>query len=59
MIVLSAKRRRAILVATCTALIALVASASGLNAAQHDLALDLNASFCGPGGRGFESPRSP
>jgi hypothetical protein len=31
MIVLSAKRRRVILVATCTALIAVVASASGLN----------------------------
>ncbi|MDO8189238.1 MFS transporter [Conexibacter sp. JD483] len=40
----SAGRRRAILLAVCTALIAVVASASGLNVAQHDLALDLGAS---------------
>lgn len=42
-----ARRRRSILIATCTALMAVVASASGLNVAQQDLALDLNASQTG------------
>lgn len=38
------KRQRQILVAMCGALIAVVASVSGLNVAQQDLALDLGAS---------------
>ncbi len=38
------KRQRQILIAMCTALIAVVASVSGLNVAQQDLALDLGAS---------------
>ncbi len=38
------KRQRQILFAMCTALIAVVASVSGLNVAQQDLALDLGAS---------------
>jgi len=37
------KRRRLILIAMCTALIAVVASVSGLNVAQQGLALDLGA----------------
>lgn len=37
-------RQRSILVATCTALMAVIASVSGLNVAQPPLALDLNAS---------------
>jgi EmrB/QacA subfamily drug resistance transporter len=38
------RRQRRILIAMCTALIAVVASVSGLNVAQQDLALDLGAS---------------
>ena len=38
------RRQRLILIAMCTALIAVVASVSGLNVAQQDLALDLGAS---------------
>ncbi|MBK6855040.1 MAG: MFS transporter [Microthrixaceae bacterium] len=38
------KRQRLILIATCSALIAVVSSVSGLNVAQQDLALDLGAS---------------
>ena len=38
------RRQRQILIAMCTALIAVVASVSGLNVAQQDLALDLGAS---------------
>jgi EmrB/QacA subfamily drug resistance transporter len=38
------KRQRQILIAMCGALIAVVASVSGLNVAQQDLALDLGAS---------------
>ena len=41
---LTAERQRTILIATCTVPMAVVASASGLNVAQQDLALDLNAS---------------
>src|SRR4051794_37104825 len=37
------RRQRHILIAMCTALIAVVASVSGLNVAQQDLALDLGA----------------
>ena len=37
-------RQRNILIAMCTALIAVVASVSGLNVAQQDLAIDLGAS---------------
>lgn len=37
-------RRRWILIAMCTALVAVIASVSGLNVAQQDLALDLGAS---------------
>lgn len=43
-IVAEAARRRMILLATCTALMAVVASASGLNVAQQALAIDLDAS---------------
>ncbi len=38
------RRRRLILIAMCTALVAVVASVSGLNVAQQGLALDLGAS---------------
>lgn len=38
------KRQRQILIAMCAALIAVVASVSGLNVAQQDLAIDLGAS---------------
>ncbi|QGG94257.1 DHA2 family efflux MFS transporter permease subunit [Actinomarinicola tropica] len=38
------RRQRQILVAMCAALVAVVASVSGLNVAQQDLALDLQAS---------------
>lgn len=38
------RRQRQILIAMCTALIAVVASVSGLNVAQQDLAADLGAS---------------
>ena len=38
------KRQRRILIATCSALIAVVSSVSGLNVAQQHLALDLGAS---------------
>lgn len=38
------RRRRNILIAMCTALIAVVASVSALNVAQQDLAIDLGAS---------------
>ena len=38
------RRQRQILIAMCAALIAVVASVSGLNVAQQDLALDLGAS---------------
>jgi hypothetical protein len=41
MTVVAAERRRSILIATCTALMAVVASASRLNVAQQDLALEL------------------
>src|SRR4249919_974664 len=37
------RRQRRILIAMCTALIAVVASVSGLNVAQQSLALDLGA----------------
>ena len=43
-IVTDPRRQRQILIAMCTALIAVVASVSGLNVAQQDLALDLGAS---------------
>ena len=43
-IVTDPRRQRWILIAMCTALIAVVASVSGLNVAQQDLALDLGAS---------------
>lgn len=43
-LVAEAARRRMILIATCTALMAVVASASGLNVAQQALAVDLDAS---------------
>jgi hypothetical protein len=46
-IVVAAERRRSILIATCTALMAVVASASRLNVAQQDLTLDLDASQSG------------
>jgi EmrB/QacA subfamily drug resistance transporter len=39
-----ARRQRNILIAMCTALIAVIASVSGLNVAQQDLAIDLGAS---------------
>lgn len=38
------RRRRMILIAMCTALVAVVASVSGLNVAQQQLAIDLGAS---------------
>src|SRR6478752_5129605 len=41
--VLDAKRRRLVLIAMCTALVAVVASVSGLNVAQGQLAVDLGA----------------
>ena len=44
MTVTVAARRRSILFASCAALMALVASASGLSVAQQALALDLDAS---------------
>ena len=43
-IVTDPRRQRRILIAMCTALIAVVASVSGLNVAQQDLAIDLGAS---------------
>jgi EmrB/QacA subfamily drug resistance transporter len=43
-IVTDPRRQRMILIAMCTALIAVVASVSGLNVAQQDLAIDLGAS---------------
>jgi EmrB/QacA subfamily drug resistance transporter len=43
-IVTDPRRQRNILIAMCTALIAVVASVSGLNVAQQDLAIDLGAS---------------
>jgi EmrB/QacA subfamily drug resistance transporter len=43
-LVTDARRQRRILIAMCTALIAVVASVSGLNVAQQDLAIDLGAS---------------
>ncbi|WP_426570741.1 MFS transporter [Aquihabitans sp. McL0605] len=42
-LVVDAKRRRLVLIAMCTALVAVVASVSGLNVAQGQLALDLGA----------------
>ena len=42
-IVTDPRRQRRILIAMCTALIAVIASVSGLNVAQQDLALDLGA----------------
>jgi EmrB/QacA subfamily drug resistance transporter len=42
-VVTDARRQRHILIAMCTALIAVVASVSGLNVAQQSLALDLGA----------------
>ncbi|MFK8025697.1 MAG: DHA2 family efflux MFS transporter permease subunit [Ilumatobacter sp.] len=41
---LSATQKRNILISMCTALIAVVASVSGLNVAQQDIAVDLGAS---------------
>lgn len=38
------RQKRLILLATCTALIAVIASVTGLNVAQQELALDLGAS---------------
>lgn len=71
-LVVDAAQRRRILVATCVALMAVVASASGLNVAQQDLALDLDASQSGvlwivnayvvareAGGAGRATPSSP
>ena len=43
-IITDPRRQRRILIAMCTALIAVVASVSGLNVAQQDLAIDLGAS---------------
>ena len=43
-VVADPRRRRLILIAMCTALVAVVASVSGLNVAQQSLALDLGAS---------------
>lgn len=40
---LDARRKRLILISMCTALVAVVASVSGLNVAQQDLATDLDA----------------
>jgi EmrB/QacA subfamily drug resistance transporter len=45
--VIDARQERMILVATCTALMAVVAAASGLNVAQQQVALDLHASQSG------------
>ena len=42
-VVTDPRRQRNILIAMCTALIAVIASVSGLNVAQQDLALDLGA----------------
>ncbi len=42
--VLDAARRRKILIAMCTALMAVIASVSGLNVAQQQLAIDFDAS---------------
>ena len=42
-VILDARRRKMILIAMCTALIAVVASVSGLNVAQQQLAADLGA----------------
>src|SRR6476646_11506170 len=42
-VVTDARRQRRILIAMCTALIAVVASVSGLNVAQQDLAIELGA----------------
>ena len=43
-ITLDKRRQRNILIATCTALMAVMASVSGLNVAQQQLAIDLDAS---------------
>jgi EmrB/QacA subfamily drug resistance transporter len=43
-VVTDPRRQRNILIAMCTALIAVIASVSGLNVAQQDLAIDLGAS---------------
>ena len=43
-VVTDPRRQRLILVAMCTALVAVIASVSGLNVAQQDLAVDLGAS---------------
>ena len=43
-VVTDPRRQRLILIAMCTALVAVVASVSGLNVAQQDLAVDLGAS---------------
>lgn len=43
-VVADAQRRRLILIATCAALMAVIASASGLNVAQQQMAEDLDAS---------------
>src|SRR5688500_7607074 len=43
-VVTDGRRQRLILVAMCTALVAVIASVSGLNVAQQDLAVDLGAS---------------
>lgn len=43
-VVTDPRRQRMILIAMCTALVAVVASVSGLNVAQQDLAIDLGAS---------------
>ena len=43
-VVTDPRRRRLILIAMCTALVAVVASVSGLNVAQQSLAVDLGAS---------------
>ncbi len=41
---LSARQKRNIMISMCTALIAVIASVSGLNVAQQDIAVDLGAS---------------
>jgi EmrB/QacA subfamily drug resistance transporter len=43
-VVTDPRRQRMILIAMCTALVAVIASVSGLNVAQQDLAVDLGAS---------------
>jgi EmrB/QacA subfamily drug resistance transporter len=43
-VVTDTRRQRRILIAMCTALVAVIASVSGLNVAQQELALDLGAS---------------